>query len=228
MFCRMIARLSQLSEVAEPTAFHQFLRVLDERRRLLRVYTQNIDALEEKSGITFGVPGAASKGISRGSKASAHAGTAPAKELPPDIIHHDEPSTNPAPSPPTETPTCIPLHGTIQLMHCMACTSSYRLCDYMDSLVSGILPDCPQCTALEEIRRRLGKRPHSIGKLRPSVVLYDEEHKDGEVVGQVVQKDLSECLRGKGRRGADLLLVVGTSLRVSGTKRLVREFSQAV
>jgi hypothetical protein len=34
--------------------------------------------------------------------------------------------------------------------------------------------------------------------------------------------------KGKGRSGADLLLVVGTSLRVPGTKRMVREFSKAV
>jgi hypothetical protein len=32
----------------------------------------------------------------------------------------------------------------------------------------------------------------------------------------------------KGRSGADLLLVVGTSLKVPGTKRMVREFSKAV
>ena len=52
----MIAQLSQLSMVAEPTAFHHLLRALDDRGRLLRVYTQNIDALELKSGLTVGVP----------------------------------------------------------------------------------------------------------------------------------------------------------------------------
>ena len=61
----MIAELSQLSEVAEPTAFHRFLRALDDRGSLLRVYTQNIDALEEKSGLTFGIPEAEGKGMDR-------------------------------------------------------------------------------------------------------------------------------------------------------------------
>ncbi|EED81652.1 predicted protein [Postia placenta Mad-698-R] len=56
MFCQMMAQLYELSEVAVPTAFHKLLRALDDRGRLLRVYTQNIDALEQKSGLTFGVP----------------------------------------------------------------------------------------------------------------------------------------------------------------------------
>lgn len=68
-----------------------------------------------------------------------------------------------------------------------------------------------------------GKRSRGVGKLRPSVVLYNEDHKDGEHVGEVVRKDLT----GTSPR-ADLLLVVGTSLRVPGTKRIVREFSKAV
>jgi len=68
-----------------------------------------------------------------------------------------------------------------------------------------------------------GKRSRGVGKLRPSVVLYNEDHKDGEHVGEVVRKDLT----GSSPR-ADLLLVVGTSLRVPGTKRIVREFSKAV
>jgi len=56
-------------------------------------------------------------------------------------------------------------------------------------------------------------------------VLYNEEHKDGEGLGEMVRRDL---MGSKGRSGADLLLVVGTSLRIPGTKRMVREFSKAV
>lgn len=95
----MIAQLSQMSEAAQPTAFHRFLRVLDERRRLLRVYTQNIDALEEKSGLTFGVPELDCKRTKpRSTKGKPVADVSP-----------DEPSTSRLPSPPVETPRCIPL-----------------------------------------------------------------------------------------------------------------------
>ncbi|KAI1797322.1 DHS-like NAD/FAD-binding domain-containing protein [Ganoderma leucocontextum] len=230
LFCQMIAQLSQLSEAAEPTAFHQFLRVLDDRRRLLRVYTQNIDALEEKSGLTFGVPELDVKRTKpRSSKGKPPAPDTPPVEAPPaDMAQPDEPSTSRLPSPPAETPKCIPLHGTLQLMHCLTCTHSFPLRDYIDFLVSGTPPPCPQCTALEETRQLIGKRSRGVGKLRPSVVLYNEDHKDGEEVGNVVRKDLMGSSKGKGRAGADLLLVVGTSLRVPGTKRIVREFSKAV
>ena len=218
----MIAQLSTLSDAAEPTAFHRFLRVLDERRRLLRVYTQNIDALEEKSGLTFGVPeldGKRSKPRSTKGKVAAAETTVPAPA---------EPSTSRLPSPPVETPRCIPLHGTLQFMHCQTCTYSFPLRNYVDTLSSGTPPACPQCTTIEETRQLVGKRSRAVGRLRPSVVLYNEDHKDGEEVGNVVRKDLMGSAKGKGRAGADLLLVVGTSLRVPGTKRIVREFSKAV
>ncbi len=113
-------------------------------------------------------------------------------------------------------------------MHCTACAHSYALRDYIDSLASGLSPSCPQCTALEETRQLIGKRSRGIGRLRPSVVLYNEDHKDGEEVGDVVWKDLMGRSKGRGGAGTDLLLVVGTSLRVPGTKRIVREFSKAV
>lgn len=226
----MIARLSQLSEAAEPTTFHRFLRVLDDRCSLLRVYTQNIDALEEKSGLTFGVPDLNYKRTKpRSSKRKAPSpGPLPVEALSGVMPQPDEHLPIRLLSSPMEIPKCIPLHGTLQLMHCVTCTRSYPLRDYIESLVSGTPPLCPQCTTLEETRQLIGKRSRGVGKLRPSVVLYNEDHKDGEQVGNIVRKDLMKSSKGKGLAGADLLLVVGTSLRVPGTKHIVREFSKAV
>ncbi|KAG1839990.1 hypothetical protein DFJ58DRAFT_615052, partial [Suillus subalutaceus] len=89
-------------------------------------------------------------------------------------------------------------------------------------------PYCPECTKMEETRQLVGKRARGVGKLRPSVVLCNELHKDGEGVGEVARRDLVGCSKGKGRSGVDALLVVGTSLKVPGAKRMVREFSKAV
>lgn len=218
----MIAQLSDLSQAAQPTSFHHLLRALDERGRLLRVYTQNIDAIEQKSGLSFGVPEFDDKRSKSRSKAKLLAT--------PSSLSAPEPlaSTSRLPWPPFETPRCIPLHGTLQSMHCQICNHSFPLQEYLPSLNSGIPPACPECTSLEATRQLIGKRPRGIGKLRPSVVLYNEAHKDGEGVGHVVQRDLMGSSKGKGRNGADLLLVVGTSLRVPGTKRMVREFAKAV
>jgi NAD-dependent SIR2 family protein deacetylase len=78
---------------------------------------------------------------------------------------------------------------------------------------------------MDELRRLVKRRPRGIGKLRPSVVLYNEVHRDAERIGEAVQKDLIGISRGK---GADMLLVVGTSLRVPGTRRIMREFAKAL
>lgn len=221
----MIAQLSGLSHAAEPTAFHHVLRALDDRGKLLRVYTQNIDAIEQKCGLSFGVPEFEEKRGKSRSKAATQI-------LPPDVDGLD-PSTPEtklgSPScPPGESPRCIPLHGTLQMLHCQICTHSFPLEDHLESLAFGQPPPCPECTSMEETRQLVGKRARGIGRLRPSVVLYNEAHKDGEGVGEVVRKDLVGSSKGKGRSGADLLLVVGTSLRVPGTKRMVREFAKAV
>jgi NAD-dependent SIR2 family protein deacetylase len=220
LFCQMIAQLSNLSQAAMPTPFHKILRALDDRGKLLRVYTQNIDAIESKSGLSFGVPDfdGRRKPRLRGKAA------VPIEEL----VTPLETTSSRLPTPPDETPRCIPLHGTLQTLHCQTCTHTFPLEDHLPSLTSGTPPYCPECTAMEATRQLVGKRARGVGKLRPSVVLYNETHKDGEGVGEAVRKDLVGGSKGKGRSGADLLLVVGTSLRVPGTKRIVREFAKAV
>lgn len=47
------------------------------------------------------------------------------------------------------------------------------------------------------------------------MVLYGEEHPEGERIGAMAEQDV--------RKGPDIVLVVGTALKVSGAKRLVRE-----
>ncbi|KAL4062223.1 DHS-like NAD/FAD-binding domain-containing protein [Scleroderma citrinum] len=235
LFCQMIAQLSELSQAASPTPFHQVLRSLDQRGGLLRVYTQNIDAIEFKSGLSFGVPEFEDKRYKPRSRAKTSPAATPADPLvsastsppTPQQLPSSQPSSR-HPSPAVEVPRCIPLHGTLQTLHCQTCTHTFPLEDYIESLTSGTPPYCPECTQMEETRQLIGKRARGVGKLRPSVVLYNEMHKDGEDVGEVVRRDLVGGSKGKGRSGADILLVVGTSLRVPGTKRIVREFSKAV
>ncbi|KAF8633213.1 hypothetical protein AX15_001449 [Amanita polypyramis BW_CC] len=230
LFYKMIARLSELSEAAKPTAFHDLLRKLDDSGRLLRVYTQNIDAIELKCGLSFGIPEFDDRRSSKyKSKSTTSSGDATTLDFGPHRsgTSLDAPATGP-PGAPIDTPRCIPLHGTLRLLHCQACNRSFPLEDHLTSLLRGLPPECPECLKLERTRQLAGKRSRGVGKLRPSVVLYNEAHRDGEGVGQIVHKDLVGSSKGKGRSGADLLLVVGTSLRVPGTKRMVREFAKAV
>ncbi|KAJ7058160.1 DHS-like NAD/FAD-binding domain-containing protein [Mycena amicta] len=223
LFYQMIARLADLSSAAQPTQFHNLLTALEMRGRLLRVYTQNIDAIEEKSGLSFGVPPFQEK-RPKSRTAKPTPTTSDTELLPPENVA----SSSRLPTPSVETPRCIPLHGTLQTVHCQICNHSFALADHLASFALGTPPSCPECISMDETRQLVGKRSRGIGRLRPSVVLYNEEHKDGEGVGDVVQRDLMGLSKGKGRSGADLLLVVGTSLRVPGTKRMVREFAKAV
>jgi len=53
MHCKVMATFYQKATVAKPTPFHYFMRALQDRGTLLRIYTQNIDFLELKAGISM-------------------------------------------------------------------------------------------------------------------------------------------------------------------------------
>jgi NAD-dependent histone deacetylase SIR2 len=59
-----------------------------------------------------------------------------------------------------------------------------------------------------------------VGTLRPAIVLYDEPHPLGDDIGLLQTYDLT--------RQPDVLLIMGTSLKVHGLKRLVKEFAKSV
>ncbi|KAN0101317.1 DHS-like NAD/FAD-binding domain containing protein, partial [Tylopilus felleus] len=52
LFARFTARLAQMSMHSEPTLFHKLLKNLNDRGTLVRIYTQNIDGLELKAGVS--------------------------------------------------------------------------------------------------------------------------------------------------------------------------------
>lgn len=52
LFGRFYASLAQKSEDSQPTLFHKLLKTLDDCGKLVRVYTQNIDGLELKAGLS--------------------------------------------------------------------------------------------------------------------------------------------------------------------------------
>ncbi|CAG8660002.1 14563_t:CDS:2, partial [Acaulospora colombiana] len=74
---------------------------------------------------------------------------------------------------------------------------------------------------LEELDARLeqGRRPHTIGQLKPTVLLYGDEHPKGYEISQIAAQDENR---------ADCLVVMGTSLRIPGVRSLIKNFSRAV
>jgi len=70
------------------------------------------------------------------------------------------------------------------------------------------------------IRVAQGKRKVATGTLRPDIVLYNENHPFGEAIGRIQLSDL--------QKSPDVLLVMGTSLKVHGLRLLVRRAAKTV
>ena len=114
-------------------------------------------------------------------------------------------------------PTTIQLHGGLEKMVCTKCG---HLEPFNASLFEGPEPPlCEKCKEQDEVRTAFaGKRSHGIGRLRPRIVLYNEYNPDEEAIGNVSKADL--------RRVPDAVIVVGTSLKIPGVRRIVKEMCQ--
>ncbi|KAI9706528.1 MAG: hypothetical protein M1836_003534 [Candelina mexicana] len=116
-------------------------------------------------------------------------------------------------------PRTIQLHGGLEKMVCQKC---HQLSDFQAALFEGPEPPpCSQCKTMDHVRTtHAGKRSHGIGRLRPRMVLYNEHNPDDEAIGAVTTADL--------RSRPDAIIVVGTSLKIPGVRRIVREMCGVV
>ncbi|KAK4446004.1 NAD-dependent histone deacetylase HST3 [Podospora aff. communis PSN243] len=297
VFYTFATSLRQKVRTAEPTSSHQFVSVLRDSRKLVRCYTQNIDQLEERVGLStslelgtgsryrFSARTGRSLGGAKGTAKDSEVSTPAASQLAGDLDAPsndsqaeplapaqdesasqsqmapgcadekevdtkenaerpasdrgvDDPSADTTAKPSSAAPStapavkgaqapnrgveCVFLHGSLNELRCFQCgrTSSWdeetRLADTM----AGRQPACPHCAGATAARQERGKRALGVGKLRPDIVLYGEEHPHAHLISPIIQHDLS--------LGPDMLLILGTSMRVHGLKVLVREFAKAV
>ena len=116
-------------------------------------------------------------------------------------------------------PRTVQLHGGLDKMVCSKC---HELSEFDAELFSGPTPPlCPRCEEINDIRtNHEGKRSHGIGRLRPRMVLYNEHNPDDVAIGTVTREDL--------RRRPDAVIVAGTTLKVPGVRRIVREMCGVV
>lgn len=116
-------------------------------------------------------------------------------------------------------PRTIQLHGGLEKMVCSKCN---HIAVFDAAQFEGPLPPpCPACTETDKVRTyHAGKRSHGIGRLRPRIVLYNEHNPDAEAIGTVVSSDL--------RTRPDALIVVGTSMKIPGVRRIAREMCGVV
>lgn len=110
-------------------------------------------------------------------------------------------------------PKTIQLHGGLAKMVCSKCG---HLDDFNSALFEGSEPpSCTECVTTDSVRLAGGLRSHGIGCLRPRMVLYNEFNPDEDAIGAVSHADL--------KTRPDAVIVVGTSLKVPGIRRLVKE-----
>ncbi|WWC62041.1 uncharacterized protein I303_104629 [Kwoniella dejecticola CBS 10117] len=182
IFYTFIAELSLECAKAQPTRTHHFIKKLEQKNKLLRSYTQNIDGLERRLGLESG-------GRGNGFKKK-------------------------------ETRN-VELHGDLGRVRCVLCFKDFASTpEYVNLFREGEAPECPACEERCLSRISRSARATSVGTLRPSIVLYDEPHPLGDDIGSLTTYDLS--------RQPDILLIMGTSLKVHGLKRLVKEFAKSV
>ncbi|KAF2866787.1 DHS-like NAD/FAD-binding domain-containing protein [Massariosphaeria phaeospora] len=115
-------------------------------------------------------------------------------------------------------PKTVQLHGGLDHMVCSKC---HTLSDLDAQKFNGpVPPACPECAENDVVRQLAERRSHGIGRLRPRMVLYNEHNPDDEAIGSCANSDL--------RTRPDAIIVVGTTLKVPGVRRIAREMCAVV
>ncbi|KAG9245790.1 DHS-like NAD/FAD-binding domain-containing protein [Calycina marina] len=207
IFYMFITRFRQAIQqditILSPT--HSFIKTLRDGGRLVRNYTQNIDCLEERMGLTTKLE------LGPGNRARFSSKLQRMRR--PDGIDRNSPHDGGV--------EVVQLHGSLAFLRCQLCAkrSNWDV-ERESSMLSGTAPVCPSCSEYSEQRAGKGRRGIAVGRLRPDIVLYGEEQPADSLVGPIITHDLG--------LNPDVLLILGTSLRVHGLKLMVREFAKAV
>ncbi|MCJ1431667.1 hypothetical protein MMC27_001022, partial [Xylographa pallens] len=194
-------------EVEGATVTHRFIRQLRDQRKLVRCYTQNIDGLEGREGLITDL--GRGKGVrTRFTKKAVNLPHSPINSLPGNKLDGG----------------CevIQLHGDLESLRCTICSESYVWDELSEEafLLKGIAPNCPKCTKKNQTRENNGMRSTTIGRLRPNIVLYGEQHPLADELGAITENDL--------KLNPEVVLILGTSLKVNGLKVIVKEFARSV
>ncbi|PQE08876.1 hypothetical protein CJF31_00010797 [Rutstroemia sp. NJR-2017a BVV2] len=107
----------------------------------------------------------------------------------------------------------IRLYGRVDQARCGICNWKPYLFQGSDLLY------CQRCLQRSQARILKGKRSLTIGRLRLNVLLYGEPHPDDKEILEAAKYDLRIC--------PELVLIVGTKLRIPGAKSIAADFCYA-
>lgn len=255
IFYTFIASLRRtiINDVNDTTHTHKFLRTLRDGGRLVRVYTQNIDGLEGREGLHCDLrSGTGDRRRFRRSIRRAGSGADTPEDKEEEyrggvecvqlhgsldltrcgLCSHVQPWDEPAeaekeeggdiePATSTQESEATDDSGSAEEQDdAIAFHSASDFVSAKNAFEAGQAPGCRVCLAQTHARHTRGKRGLSIGTLRPDIVLYGEEHPSAHLIAPLITHDISLC--------PDVLLILGTSLRVHGLKVMVKEFAKTV
>ncbi|ETN36674.1 uncharacterized protein HMPREF1541_08952 [Cyphellophora europaea CBS 101466] len=206
IFYRFIASLREKihDDVKETSATHKFIRVLRDGGRLMRCYTQNIDGLEAREGLVMDLK--RGKGTRRRFQKKYWAEPRPDH---PAGSHHDGGCE------------VVQLHGDLDTLRCSVCATQWTWTENeTEVFTDGFAPRCKKCARKSDERQKTGKRGLAVGSLRPNIVLYGEDHPQNSLLSPFVPYDAGSQ--------PDVLIIMGTSLKVFGLQKIIREFAKAV
>ncbi|KAJ1891631.1 NAD-dependent deacetylase hst3, partial [Coemansia sp. IMI 209127] len=258
LFYSFMGEMRNLVSQATCTPTHAFIKELDESGKLLRCYTQNIDSLEKRIGLETGFtrPSSSSSNSEQHPSdcnckdhTSSSGSDTPCASVKDEEDDGNSSQTNSSGKSKRKHSVsgsgahdkltqerrrrrkqttldktftrAVQLHGDLDNVVCTICHTRYPFTEKLaEEFCSGAPPPCPRCKEIEVIRDIVGKRSVASGVLRPDIVLYNETHPQGELIGELSEYDL--------KRRPDLLIVIGTSLKIPGIKRMIREMSRCV
>ncbi|RKO83101.1 DHS-like NAD/FAD-binding domain-containing protein, partial [Blyttiomyces helicus] len=115
----------------------------------------------------------------------------------------------------------VQLHGDLDHVKCFLCNALLDMEEgWLDEFAEGSAPPCPKCEETAMVRSAAGKRTQTVGRLRPNIILYNEPHPSGDQIADFASHDV--------KKRPDLLIVMGTSLKVDGLKTLVKDMARKV
>ncbi|KAM0672574.1 sirtuin-like protein [Ordospora colligata] len=173
IYIKYISKLKNMVDLATPSLTHRFLLSYSEISKGFRLYTQNIDGLEEKAGM------------------------APKNDKSTQLVY---------------------LHGNMKELACLYCGARLNFGETeRKEYEAGNEITCACCILRNEkrgIESMAGLRKRPVGMMHTTIIHYDQQHPESAFISKMAQND--GC--------CDLFIVMGTSLRVLGVKKLARYF----
>lgn len=206
IFYQFIATLRHkiMHDVRSTSATHKFIRTLRDGGRLMRCYTQNIDGLEARDGLCMRL----TRG--RGNKRR--------------FMKKNYETPRPQETQGTDFESgceVVQLHGELSNLRCRVCATEQEWTESETEIfLEGAAPKCEKCAEKSDARQATGKRGLAVGELRPNIVLYGEDHPQNSLLAPLIAFDQAS--------NPDLLIIMGTSLKVHGLQKVVRDFAKVV